>query len=459
LLRPARAHFHPPATLRARTCLAGTSTTWSVLLCFIGLTEGGFVPRGARSSPPSSFAGGLGPATRLPPRPLRLRLQLGRDCGVAAPARALARRSFLAVSGRRAGTQAPAVPGVGGCGRKRPRRAACGAVRAVGLSACRARRGAQAPLRAVHAPRSAQAPPAQRGPSAAVRASVLAARRGLMAGRSSRALIRKRKAPRRPSVRAGGWGRVAAHGAFALAFFCRCCFVVFARRRVFRFALRCARFPVGVLVGSGFFCFLFFRVRRLRVRRGCGCSRCHRSVAVARVCRRVVCRAARRFARHFRRPFRRVRARGCGVRRAALLVSVGRVPRWCRAFFLFLFLWRGFRLLGLACFCGGLRRAVFRRAPVRSGGSVRLGLFVAGRLWRFGLVWVFAARFAFPVLIVAPSSAAWARRLRRRTAPALQQKTRLKLLTLWELKEPFFVCKRAGAQGRPPHLPDEFPST
>ena len=29
-----------------------------------------------------------------------------------------------------------------------------------------------------------------------------------MAGRSSRALIRKRKAPRRPPIRAGGWGRV-----------------------------------------------------------------------------------------------------------------------------------------------------------------------------------------------------------------------------------------------------------
>ena len=191
----------------------------------------------------------------------------------------------------------------------------------------------------------------------------------------------------------------------ALAFFCCCCFVRRSRRRVFRLALRRARLSRAHSVGARA---RVARVRRVRGGRGCGCARVRRSVARARVFRRVVRRAARRVARFVRGALRRVRARAGRRGRAALLVSlVGLSPRR-RAFFLFLFLflWRGFRFVGVARVRGGFGRAVFRRAPVRFGGAVRLGFLVARRVRRRGVVLVRAACFPVALLAVAPGLAA-----------------------------------------------------
>ncbi len=138
MLRPARAHFHPPSPLRARTCLAGMTRMLSRLLCFLR-------PDGARPDPARSAkrlalllclvllyldgqltaarlrslawsqAPGAAPVSRttlgaIGPTLDRRISNLTGNCGAAAPARALTRRSCLADSGWRAGTQALAVP-------------------------------------------------------------------------------------------------------------------------------------------------------------------------------------------------------------------------------------------------------------------------------------------------------------------------------------------------------------
>ncbi len=204
-----------------------------------------------------------------------------------------------------------------------------------------------------------------------------------VAGRSSRAFIRKRKAPRRPSVRAGGWGRVPS---------------LSCRRSCLLLSLllfpapRSSGFPVRAPSRRPLCRRVWPRSRRPRPcwwvaplawMRSCGRPSLRRACACLPL-RLSPGRAACRAALSPRAPSRSC-ARGRRVR-AALLLPVRRVPRWCCAFFLFLFLflWRGFRLLGVARFCGGLRRAVFRRSSVRRGCAVRLGFLLAGRLWRRG---------------------------------------------------------------------------
>ena len=152
-VRRAPTSTHPPRCGRAPVGRARLPLERGCSV-FCGLTGRGLVSREARSSPRPSFARGLTLASRG-----RL-ARFEHDCHLFGNWRRRGSGHILVAGSRRRARLSHHL-GHSRCGAVAPPGAACGAVRAVGLSACRAL-WSQAPDG--HAPRSAQAPPAQARP-------------------------------------------------------------------------------------------------------------------------------------------------------------------------------------------------------------------------------------------------------------------------------------------------------